>query len=339
MEALLAKKEAHLEGQQAQLAAWAAELQRREVALAWQQAALVGAGGRPVGVTWAPAPGGSPTSAGAVPEPIPSESPTLSGRALAPAPAAAALPRAAPPAAAPAAPPRALAAAAAAPASLAAHPVAASSTGSASGTQPGSPAAADEWTEEFEEVRRRGGVTVRVLCRRGVGASAALVRWRCRLWSKPARAGVHRGPALPCPPPCRCCWRRCCRRARMPGLSYTRAHSAWPLPLPLALPPPAGRLPDLHLRGRCQEAAPHPLQPLPLLRHQRQAGEGGVVAGKGGEAASRRARPQEGGVPGAGRRTAPCACWASFTPWGVAGPGGRRSWLLPAGGAVGCSMC
>ncbi|KAL4854190.1 PH [Chlorella vulgaris] len=175
MEALLAKKEAHLEGQQKQLADWAAELQRRETALAWQAAALAGAGGpRPAtgggGVRWA-VPPASPASSGApaVPEPIPSDSPVLAaGRGAGAAAGGGASPAAAVFAAAMAA--AATAATAVSPAvplaavspavqqrvfsqdtaSPGTSQLAPSSTGS--GTQPESPAlAADEWTEEFEK--------------------------------------------------------------------------------------------------------------------------------------------------------------------------------------------
>jgi type II secretory pathway pseudopilin PulG len=179
MEALLVEKEAALEGQQAQLAAWAAELQRREAALAMQQASAQqtpaaggGKGGaaRPC-VTWAALPPASPAVSTPGPEPIPSESPIIGrpGAAgvaanVAAGPASPLLlpsvPEAAegadltPPASggAPALQQRVAAAPFAAP-QPAAQAVGAGAAAAGAGESPAPPAAADEWTEEFEEVR------------------------------------------------------------------------------------------------------------------------------------------------------------------------------------------
>jgi hypothetical protein len=138
---MLAKKEAHLEGQQQKLLAWAAELQRREAQLtaAVQQ-----------GAPASPAPAGS----SGVPQPIPSDSPLLAGRSLSPMQ--------------PAASPQlrrtlgeaGLAAqAAAAQQGMLTPTAAAPSSGGAGeesvggeGTVPATPAGPGEWTEEFEEV-------------------------------------------------------------------------------------------------------------------------------------------------------------------------------------------
>ena len=140
MQQLLAKKEAHLEGQQAHLAAWAAELQHREAQLAAQQARLEGRA-----VHFAALPG----SVGSSPlmQPIPSDSPVLLGRggtavhASAPASSAAAsspLVR------------RALAEAAGAVTPTINGGAAVAVGGSGAGT-PTTPALPGEWQEEFEE--------------------------------------------------------------------------------------------------------------------------------------------------------------------------------------------
>jgi hypothetical protein len=161
---MLAKKEAHLEGQQQKLLAWAAELQRREAQLtAVQQGA--------------PA---SPAHAGSsgVPQPIPSDSPLLAGRSLSPMqPAVSPQMR------------RTLgvaALAAAAQQGMLTPTAAAPSSGAGGdescggeGTVPATPTGPGEWTEEFEEV------------------TAALPMLCCCRAATPAAVGLmHRVPAV-----------------------------------------------------------------------------------------------------------------------------------------------
>ncbi len=157
LERMLQQKERHLEGQQAKLAAWAAELQRREAALVWQQAQMAGralgaAGAAATAAPAAAAAAASPgSSLGPALEPIPSASPVLpAGHA------------ATPPSARPATP-SSVSPLYAARAGLAgqeqqptveqqtASPAALFGGGSGSpGALPDSPAVPGEWTEEFE---------------------------------------------------------------------------------------------------------------------------------------------------------------------------------------------
>lgn len=172
MEQLLAKKEALLEGQQQKLAAWAAELQRRELALAQQKAQLQGRPGTGGGLAGSSAAAGGGLAVGAgrvgsahsvsfspvqttpLQPPIPCDSPIIVGR-----PGAAGAGAAASPALR-----RAVEeAAAVTPTSAGGLPAATERDG---GT-PGTPALPGEWQEEFEPVRR--GRATSFSCQQGGG--------------------------------------------------------------------------------------------------------------------------------------------------------------------------
>ena len=145
LERMLQQKERHLEGQQAKLAAWAAELQRREAALAWQQAQMLDRGSEAPGAAPAASPG---SSLGPPLEPIPSTSPVLpAGHAGTPPSARPATPSSVSPLYAA----RAGLGVQQTEQQQTASPAAVNGGGSGSpGALPDSPAVPGEWTEEFE---------------------------------------------------------------------------------------------------------------------------------------------------------------------------------------------